>query len=284
MLDLMLGNSDDAASCGEVGAWYRPKREDRVAIQCPCGIDPCPRWTPILDVPRSRFHREAFDRWGVRYLSDSTKTLGWILDSNRWAHDAGIRVVNVLIWKDPATHAYSHWKRGTSFEDARRRFVRYYSRFLKMGLPFVSVNYDELARSPGQLLPEVCRVIGMPYHPGREHFWARRHHNLFGNAGTGSQVGRDSGRVRPSENFPAEFRQALAAHEDRIGIDPRPVGLVAALRRFDVKEMEAETFERPAERPSRMVGYWYFEERYKHVFRTALGRLRPARLSGLAGG
>ena len=166
MLDLMLGNAPDAASCGEVGAWYRPKRRDRVALSCPCGSDPCPRWGRFAGVPEDRFHREAFGRWGVRTVVDSTKALAWVLDANRWAADSGLRVVNVLIYKDPVTHAFSHWKRGTSLADARRRFDRYHSRFLGLNLPFLSVNYDRFVQSPADQLAAVCRAAGVPYFAG----------------------------------------------------------------------------------------------------------------------
>ena len=281
MLDLMLGNSDDAASCGEVGSWFRPKRHDRVAIRCYCGADPCPRWEPFGDVPRGRFHREAFDRWGVRYLSDSTKTLSWILDSNRWGYTQGIRVANVLIWKQPEAHAYSHWKRRTPLPDARRRFVRYHTRFLGLGIQFVAVNYERLVRSPGPVLAEICRAVGMPYSPGREEFWKRRHHNLFGSVGTANQVGREQGQIRPSEDFPAAFLNAYAAMEQAGCPGPDPREIAATLERFDVRDADPGVFDRPDRRPGRMVGYWYFEDRYKRVLRNLAGRLRPPRMARL---
>jgi hypothetical protein len=280
MLDLMLGNAPEAASCGEVGAWYRPRRRDRLALNCPCGADPCPRWAPFGAIAEDQFHREAMDRWGIGLLVDSTKRLSWVVDANRWAAQAGIRAVNLLIWKDPVTHAYSHWKRGTPLREARRRFVRYHGRLLGMGLPLATVHYDDFTRSPGSHLAEACRVAGVPYFPGRERFWDRRHHNLFGNEGTRGQVGRPEGAVRPPEPFPAEFLRDLAAFEAGHGPDHRLGRIVQALRSLDVAAVDAQTFERVGATSGRLTRYWYYEDMAKRVCRSLSGRLRPARSMG----
>ncbi len=277
MLDLMLGNADDAASCGEVGAWYRPRRHDRVALSCPCGSDPCPRWGPIAGIPEARFHREAFDRWGVRHLVDSTKRLSWVVDANRWAAAAGVRVVNLLIWKDPGTHAYSHWKRGTPIPEARRRFVRYHDRFVNLGLPFASVRYDDFVRAPAAHLVRLCRVADLPYFDGKERFWSRPHHNLFGNPGTRDQLGRTSGAIRPVGPFPPEFARDLAAFEASRGPDWRIHHILKSIRRREVTRLEAPSYEPTHGKPGAVGRYWYFEDMVKQTTRNLFGRLRPAR-------
>jgi hypothetical protein len=211
---------------------------------------------------------------------DSTKALAWVFDSNRWAAADGIRVVNVLIWKDPTTHAYSHWKRGTSLAEARRRFERYHSRFLEMRLPFVSVNYDAFVRKPADSLAEVCRAIGLDYFAGKERFWSIQPHNLFGNDGTRLQVGRPDGKIRGSGNFPPEFLGDLERFEFQQGHGRRCQRIVEGLSLFDVARTEAWAFARTERRPGHQPGYWYQEERFKRISRAVFGRLRPARTSG----
>jgi hypothetical protein len=280
MLDLMLGNAPDAASCGEVGAWFRPRRHDRIELSCPCGADPCPRWESFAGVPEDQFHRQAMDRWGVHYLSDSTKRLSWVLDANRWAAEAGLRVVNLLIWKDPVTHAYSHWKRGTPIPEAQRRFVRYHERLLGLKIPFAAVHYDDFTRSPAAHLAEVCRVADVPYFAGKEEFWARRHHNLFGNEGTRDQVGKAEGGVRPPRPFPIEFLQDMEVFEASRGHDTRPRRVVEALKRFDLARVDPRIFDQARPRPGLVTRYWYYEHWFKQSYRVISGRLRPARSLG----
>ncbi|WP_435009461.1 hypothetical protein P12x_000713 [Tundrisphaera lichenicola] len=280
MLDLMLGNAPDAASCGEVGAWFRPRRRDRLAPNCPCGADPCPRWEPFAGVPETRFHPLAMDLWGVRILADSTKRLSWVIDVNHWGALAGIRVVNLLIWKDPVTHAYSHWKRGTPIRDARRRFVRYHERLLGLKIPFASIHFDEFTRSPAEQLAEACRAVDIPYFAGKERFWTRRHHNLFGNQGTRVQVGQAEGAVRPLQPFPDAFLAEMAAFEAGRGPDVRRQRVVDALKRFDVSVTDPGIFSKVGHGPGLVTRYWYYEHKLKKVYRDIFGRLRPARALG----
>jgi hypothetical protein len=222
------------------------------------------------------------DRWGVQYLSDSTKRLSWVVDANRWAAAAGFRVVNLVIWKDPITHAYSHWKRGTPILDAHRRFVRYHERFLGLRLPFAAVHYDDFTRSPAAHLAEACRVADVPYFAGKEQFWTTRHHNLFGNEGTRGQVGKTEGGIRPPGPFPIEFLQDMEVFVASRGHDTRQRRVIEALKRFDLGKVDPGAFDRARRPPGLVTRYWYYEHWIKQSYRTAFGRLRPARSLGEA--
>ncbi len=85
MLDLMLGNGNDAFSCGEVYAWFRPWRSHHRSIVCSCGETPCPVWEQIKDSAENRFHSDVCRRLGVSFVIDSSKELRWLTDAQTWA-------------------------------------------------------------------------------------------------------------------------------------------------------------------------------------------------------
>ena len=112
MLDLMLGSGTRAFSCGEVFAWFRPFEPRHFSPECACGCVPCPVWDELSDLTEERFHAGVIDRLGMQIVVDSSKSLDWVSDANAWARASGLRVENVLIWKDPLSLGFSFWKRG----------------------------------------------------------------------------------------------------------------------------------------------------------------------------
>ena len=170
MLDLMLGTPAEAFSCGEAVAAFQPRRPEHAHLVCSCGEDPCPVWERLRAGPAEQFHRRVADTLGVERVIDSSKWFGWVRDANRWGADSGMRVVNLLIWKEPLELAFSWWKRGElpADEEAIWCYVQYHARLLDAGFPVVSVPYADLADDPAGVLASTCRAIGLPYEPGQD--------------------------------------------------------------------------------------------------------------------
>ncbi len=144
MLHLMLGNSPDAFACGEVHAWYRPHKRHHFIGNCRCGRNPCPVWERIRTVPERQFYKRVIEELKVGFIIDSSKELGWLIDSQDWAIAGGIKVLNLVLWKDPIDLAYSHWKRGEGLNSWRRGFVNFY-KFFQTGClfdPYISVTWS----------------------------------------------------------------------------------------------------------------------------------------------
>jgi hypothetical protein len=264
MLDLMLGNSDDAVSTGEIYAVYRPYRVHHRTPECSCGEINCPSWAGLLDVTESSFHSNIFrQRPDINVVVDSSKDLRWVVDSNVWAHQAGLAVENVVIWKNPIELSYSYWRRGEKVDWYRKEFVRYYGRFLELGLPFLAVNYRDLVRNSSATLEQLCNRIGIEFHDNRVNFWEKRHHHFFGSAGTGGQVGSKQGKVRYQSEYPQEFVELFAEEEKRIKDDRKFSRIVEALRRHDISQEPVQgtdaylTSRRPA---------WYFRHKLKALW------------------
>jgi len=273
MLDLMLGNSDSAFSCGEIYALFRPYRTHHFDPDCSCGQKPCPVWDKLGDVPQANFHREALAQPGIRHVVDSSKDLNWVLDSNKWARRSNIPVKNVLLWKEPIDLAYSHWKRGRPIDYFRRSFLNYYERFLDLHLPFAAVSFNELVNNPASLLKHVCEYANLEWHEGQEEFWNKQHHHVFGSAGTGSQVNQGKSSIRAKEEFPEEFLQAWEAlHTEK---DTQLSRVIAALREADIISGKEANVGSPPRYTGVVKPFWY----YHHALKYAYQKRFPVELS-----
>ena len=273
MLDLMLGNADDAFSSGEIYALFRPFREHHFSPVCTCGSRDCAAWRDLRKVSERDFHARVLERPDVNFVIDSSKDLRWTLNSNRWARQHGYGVRNVLIWKDPIDLAHSHWKRGRPIDYFRKQFVDYYERFLELGLPFVSVSYKDLVEQPGEMLALLCNELGMNYFPGKEEFWYKKHHHFFGSAGTARQVGSGNSRVRLLRDFPEEFVRAYDEYLEHSRPDFKIDAIVEQLRGHDLLNVN-----RPPALDSKKSGLrpvWY----YRHVLKALFRRYFPERTS-----
>ena len=107
-----------------------------------------------------------------------------------------------------------------------RRFVgwverqnRLISDFLQLRHPSSKlVSYDQLADSPSDGFPELCRFIGMPWEETALEYWNVTHHGLGGN-GAASVYLREY-EVQP---FDTGRRQVLSGHRESANARRRPV-------------------------------------------------------------
>ncbi|HVV99137.1 MAG TPA: hypothetical protein VHB77_02285 [Planctomycetaceae bacterium] len=271
ILDLMLGNAPDAFACGEIVNWYRPRYEAHRLCNCSCGEPGCMLQRLVRQVPERRFHETVYERFGVDVIADSSKRFPWVIDTHRWGRAKGFRVVNLLLWKDPLAQGLSHWKRGKPLLNARLHFLRYYQRFFTIGVPYRAIDLEQLTDNPSDGLRQICDAIGIEYTPGRERFWEKQHHQLFGNPQVRNELGQNK-QVRQAETFPAEY----LAEVERCGLkrfDEETAQLVAVLKR-DAIGPGGPTWRIDAAEPPRRVPLWYYAHKLKDHLRP-LFPLRP---------
>jgi len=200
MLDLMLGHDPAGFSLGEVCNWFLPYRSHHFDIKCACGSHPCPVWNDLRVIRERRFHQETLRLLDAEFLVDSSKYLPWIIDVNEAGNRSGaFEVLNVLIYKDPVTLHHSYEKRGKDGVETVLRAYKTYSRFFDTGLPFVAINYAELTRNPDGVLRQLCEILGIPYFQGKEKFWNKTHHCLFGSNGVRKQLRSGESRIYREE-------------------------------------------------------------------------------------
>ena len=114
-------------------------------------------------------------------------------------------------------------------------------------LPYVSVDYGHLVRSPADQLSTICGRIGMDYHAGKEAFWRRQHH-LFGNDRTRRQVAAGHSRIEAAEPAEPEFVAQWAALARQVA-DDRRVGRVLRQLRLRQASMEPAPCPQPSALP-----------------------------------
>jgi hypothetical protein len=236
MVDLMLGNDPGAFSLGEVHAWFRPFRTHHFKIICSCRQENCP-WENLKNLKENEFHKKAFNILEVDILVDSSKSLPWVIDNNIWARKNGITVHNVLLFKEPVSFFYSFWKRGVSIQKAsKNEFVKYYKRFFQTGLPFTVLDYNRLVEEPAATLEKLCGVLNIPYFPGKERFWEKQHHHLFGSMGTRKQVEASNSNIRKHTDYPREYKNIIPEIEVKIAKDSVFQNILAELHNHEMQK------------------------------------------------
>lgn len=222
MLDLMLGSGQNTFSLGEISGWFRlyryrdyhplPDVWKDIPGPAPHEID------SLLYGPVSEFHRTAFDVFRVTHLVDSSKEKTWILETQKWASMHRLGVVNFLLIKNPLEYAHSFWKRGR-YHDWARVYRRYYQWILSSGVEFTSVYLDDLVHNPSETLELICSHVGLPYFPGKEHFWHYPHYNVKGSLGVRQQVGQGQSSIE-KQPLSADFLHLIPEVQDTVANGP----------------------------------------------------------------
>lgn len=261
MVDLMIGNDPRAFSLGEIEAWFRPYRTHHFNIICSCGKDNCP-WETLKGLKEKDFYKRSFEILDVDFLVDSSKNLPWVIDNNIRSKRTGIIVYNILLFKEPISFFYSFWKRGVPIEQAKRKeFINYYNRFFQAHVPFISLNYNKLVADPARILSELCKLIDIPYFDGKELFWKKEHHHLFGSIGTRKQIEKTTSQIRSSEEYPNEFKASIPKIIKKIENDLEFQAIFKKLEDHELKKIE--------HLPENIIckPYWYYLSRAKQKLR-----------------
>ena len=205
MLDLIIGNDERGFSLGEVHAWFHPFRTHHFQIYCSCKSDTCP-WNQLKHYKKKDFYMEAFNTLKADFIVDSSKNLSWVIENNLWARQNGVKVYNILVYKEPISFFYSFWKRGLSIDKIRENtYIKYHKRCFESGLSFIVISYNEFVADPQNELKKLCLLLGIPYFKEKVNFWEKEHHQLFGSKGTRTQVQQGGSGIRANEDFPEEY-------------------------------------------------------------------------------
>lgn len=261
MLDLMLGNDPRAFSLGEVYAWFRPFRTHHFNIICSCNQNNCP-WEKLKTLKEYEFYKRSFEILDVDILVDSSKDLAWVIDNNIQAKKGGFDVSNVLLYKEPVSFFYSYWKRGVPIHKARKDiFVKYYKRFFQSNLAFIALDYNKLVADPTSILENLCQLLGIPYFEGKERFWKKEHHHLFGSLGTRKQVEAANSAIENRENYPLEFQNSIQKIEADNLRDKEFQGILSKLDFHEMRKSNTKSNNKIYKQ------YWYYLAMLKQKIR-----------------
>lgn len=213
LLDLMLGNGPGCFSAGEMYALFWPRRPHHLLSSgCICGDPECNFWSSLREDGEEIVYKKLFAKLGVDVVVDSIKHPLWLEGQVGYGRKSEYSLIPVVIYKSPVEFAYSLDKRG-DFSQWRTMWVRRHRWLFNVLDDFVSVKYRNLAKSPSELLQDLCREIGIEYFSGKKEFWkADTRHFLFG-----------SGSVKKSDHtvyYEDQFEEErLSRVREKIDID-----------------------------------------------------------------
>lgn len=179
MLDMMLGNDEHGFSVGELYALFYPYRPHHFKPQCGCGNPRCKIWQEIKKIDKHTVYEYLFKMFPeVFFIVDSSKDPWWIKEQLEVLKSKNIHTYILLIWKRPEAFAYSMLKRGK--KNWLKFWINYHKLFFTLFPNFIPVSYESLVQNPSKELKRICNLIGIEYFKGKEFFWQKTHHVLFG--------------------------------------------------------------------------------------------------------
>jgi hypothetical protein len=135
-----------------------------------------------------------------------------------------------------------------------------------VGLPFVAVNYTNLVRTPQSTVADICLAIGMPYFEGKERFWEKKHHYLFGSSGVRRQVETGNSTIEAEKAFPPEFQAQVEILRRQVAADSEVQHILGILRQADVKLIASDGSLKPGIPPKKPWPLWYYRKRTRQRF------------------
>jgi hypothetical protein len=270
LLGSLLGAADGVYHCGEIQAWYEPGNSYSRAPLCSCGDPECEVWERLLRSRRQDFHADAGARMGAQVVVDSSKNLGWALETHRWAAAQGIPVFCLLIWKRPEASLRSYRKRGASEAFWKADYLSYHERLISSGMSFSACPYADLMAEPDEVLGAVLESLGLPYDPAIKRFWESDAHHLYGSRTILDQFAAGQGELRV---------ERPGATETAVG-DPELRRVVARLEAADIRAVPLAPSTVPSSR--RRWPLWYWKARVR--FRYDRMRLSVGHFAGIGSG
>ena len=180
MLDMMVANSREGFSVGEVHALFRPYRAHHLHPLCGCEDPSCNFWHQISTCNENRLYKTIFSVLPeVNFIVDSSKHPLWIKQQAENLQKQNIGVYHLLIWKKPEAFAHSMLKRKR--KRWHRAWKNYYRLYFSLIDDFLSIPYSALTKDPDKTLQDICKKTCLPYNEDRKNFWHKQHHTLFGN-------------------------------------------------------------------------------------------------------
>lgn len=304
MLDLMLSNADDAFSCGEVCNLFRPYRPQHFNPICVCQDSACRLWKTVKKSGEKKLWHSLFSIMPeMNIFIDSSKDMGWYRDQIKFDNKKQHEVFNVLIWKTPEEYAYSCIKRGKT-DNWKRSYINYHSRYFQTMDRWVSVRYADLATQPADKLKRLCDRLGIDYFPGKEAYWDRTYHTLFGsfsaklhlyqrdtNAYASITQERSKYKLKIDANSEPEIRQHRSIYYDENMINKLPIeirkeldapvfsDILKILERTELDFVDLEDDIQSAKIKVKPFFGWHVAKKFKRHIRYILCKTRMVRKS-----
>jgi hypothetical protein len=179
LLDMILANDPAGFSCGEVQALFRPWRSHHFHPECGCGDKHCNIWKTIRKQGENNFAMSVSQLFPqTEFAVVSGKDPFWIRSMTTVLRKRNVTATNILIWKSPMEFAYSLRKRNRL--ENWKDWINYHRLYFTLIPDWKSLQYSDLTKDT-ESLKKACEYVGIPYFEGKEQYWNKTHHTLFGN-------------------------------------------------------------------------------------------------------
>ncbi|MFN2117693.1 MAG: hypothetical protein ACK2T1_08405 [Candidatus Promineifilaceae bacterium] len=254
--DMTLANDPAGFSCGEVYALFNPFRSHHLNPLCGCGDPNCEIWPAALSNGPEKLYETIFELHpNVEFIVDSSKDPFWIGEQLHNLQKTNIAAKNIVIWKTPLEFAHSTKKRN-QLATWERSWVNYFRLYLTLVNEWRAIPYADYAQDP-LVLKDVCRYLEIPYFEGKEAYWHKKHHLLFGNdsarvhLGDQEQVNGYEGRAKPPQlqtiyYEPVDDAELEALVTSRLEASAYMQDLVDLLQAYDLRFDELTVSDVPA--------------------------------------
>ena len=263
ILDMMLGHGEGCFSLAEVNAHFRPYRKHHIKSLCACGDAFCKIRRSFKGVTEKGLYDHVFSSLKAHTIIDSSKELTWMLDQyDRLSKRNDLDVHIVLIYKSPVSLAHSYFKRGESIDKYKKQY-KYYQQLLETGLPFITVEYAALAKSPSDTLRHLCERLGIDYFEGKENYWQKEMHHFFGSNSVIQTYESDVPEIKATEKFREDFIPLIEKIETDVANDQILSSITKTLEdRNILKENDSVLEKSKVYRP-----LWYYRRKLKAIYR-----------------
>jgi hypothetical protein len=174
------GVSHDVFHVGECHAFFDKAHPKFAKVPANSSV-----WPNVdANVSTGDVYAEIFRNSGARIVVDSSKKLEWALAQARACKRSGIDFSVLVTIRPFAELIYSLTKRDVELGQAIKR-IKYYRAFLRFidranPSAIYGVDTKNFCEDPAVHLEALCRIMDIPYFPGKEMYWNFRHQHLFG--------------------------------------------------------------------------------------------------------
>lgn len=183
LLSLMLANSPQAITVGELHYLFRPDKPMHLLKNknCFCSDSDCKFWGKMSRAGEKQIYSKIFEEFNhLNLIVDSSKRPLWIKDQIAYSKNKEYETIVVIPYKSPLEYAYSKDKRN-NLQGWKKGWIKQHRIFFNLFDDFISVRYKNLAMNPVTELKTLCKTLDIPYFKGKENFWnSDNSHLLFG--------------------------------------------------------------------------------------------------------
>lgn len=191
LIDLILSNSSNAISVGEIESIFNPVKIHHLKKIEEIKYDPV--WGPVLNKGVNQLYQNLHDILDVEIIVDSSKNPAWIrYHIDRLPKDVSYHVI--LVFKSLPDLKHSYEKRGR--DNWAKVYKRYHNLFFNIISDFDRIEYKDIPLRSVKFWA-LFKRLDIELDGERLKFWNQTRTNFFGNNNANIAFGQDESDGEP---------------------------------------------------------------------------------------